>query len=253
MRMDKYCACTLAERVDITDDLAVFHFQLEEPLTFTPGQYATLALPVEGSDRPVQRPYSVASSPHEELLELFVERVAGGALTPLLWDAPLGTRCFVRRRVVGLFVLDRDAGRTQHAMISTVTGIAPYVSIIRAQQHALAEGTCETPHRILVLHGASFADELSPYREELEAAAQAHDWLDYVPTVSRPWDDPGWTGERGRVGDVLRKHLDAHGFVAGETIAYACGNPLMIENVKTLLRRAGFADEHVREEKYFRA
>jgi ferredoxin--NADP+ reductase len=72
-----------------------------------------------------------------------------------------------------------------------------------------------------------------------------------VPTVSRPWLDPGWTGEVGRAEDVARKYLDGGGFSAAETTAYACGNPNMIENIKGVLYRAGFPKEFVKQEIYW--
>ncbi len=260
MRPDKYCALTLVERIDVTDELAVFRFHPDEKLPFTPGQYATLALLPEGAERPVQRPYSVASAPHEEVMEFFVERVGGGALTPLLWALGPGDRCWVRRRIVGLFVLEHVPERPRHVLAATVTGVAPYVSIVRALRHVQAAGL-PTPEnaslgdapQLLVVHGASRSAELGPYRAELERAAAASGWLAYVPTVSRPWEDPTWPGGRGRVGDVLRKHMDAAGLGASAAVGYACGHPLMIRNVKAIFQRAGLPPEHVHEEQYFRA
>ncbi len=252
LRPERYCALTLAERIDFADDLAVFRFWPAERLRFAPGQYATLALAAEDLKGPLQRPYSVASAPHEEVMDFFIERVEGGALTPRLWDLAPGARCWVRRRIVGRFVLDESAERSRHVMAATVTGIAPYVSIARAQQHALKAGKRSAPHRLLILHGASRSWELGFYRDELADIERAG-WLTYVPTVSRPWEDPAWTGERGRVGDVLRKHMDAQCFTAEHAVGYACGHPLMIQNVRTILARAGFEKGHVHEEKYFRA
>lgn len=61
MPTDKFCRVRLVERIDFTDDLALFRFQPEEPVSFTPGQYATLALEVEG--KLVPRAYSIVSAP----------------------------------------------------------------------------------------------------------------------------------------------------------------------------------------------
>ena len=257
MDSEKYCRVRLAERIDFDDELAVFRFQPDEELTFTPGQYATLGLEVEGRQRPLLRPYSVASAPHEDVLDFFMERLEEGALTPRLWDLKPGATCWVRRRIVGLFTLDDESGRRRHLMGATVTGVAPYVSIARAQQHALATGTHDAnpqaePHRLLVVHGASYPHELGFYRDEL-AALEREGWMRYVPTVSRPWEAPDWGGETGRVGDVLRKHADAERFTAANAVAYACGHPEMIANAHAILQRAGFNEDHLHEEKYFRA
>ena len=72
-----------------------------------------------------------------------------------------------------------------------------------------------------------------------------------VSTISRPWTAPGWAGEVGRVEDVLRKHLDALGWAAGETAGYGCGNPGMVHTVQGIMRRAGMDGAHLHEEAYF--
>jgi len=161
-----------------------------------------------------------------------------------------GDRAWVRRRIAGLFVLNDE--RRCHLMAATVTGITPYVSIARAQKRALELGDLETPHRLVIVHGGSTSGELGRYRNELTALDRNTDWLTYVPTVSRPWEDPGWNGERGRVEDVLRKHMDDAGLTSQNAVAYACGHPKMVEKAHALLARAGFEDDYLEEEKYFR-
>jgi ferredoxin/flavodoxin---NADP+ reductase len=101
------------------------------------------------------------------------------------------------------------------------------------------------PGRLLILHSAASPVELG-YSDELSAVP----WLAYVRTVSRPWLFPGWTGERGRVEDILRKYADA-AFVPGDTTVYACGNPQMIRNVQGVIERAGFPRAAFREETFW--
>ncbi|MFN3596372.1 MAG: FAD-binding oxidoreductase [Rubricoccaceae bacterium] len=251
-----YLRATLARRHDVTPDLAVFWLRPERPVPFEAGQYVTLALP--GADgRPVRRAYSVLSAPHEPLLELFIERVEGGALTPSLFRLPEGAVVGLRPRAAGHFV--RDPARHRHVCACTVTGVAPFLSMLRHHAAARATGAELPTERFLVLYGASHAAELGPYADELrrlardERGTHAGDmpWLVAVPTISRPWDNPGWTGERGRVGDVLRKHLDATGWPPETVAGYACGNPQMVANVRGLLARAGLAPEHVHDELYY--
>lgn len=242
-----YLAAAIERRLDVADDLAVFWLRPDEPLSFMPGQYLTLAAP--GTDgRVVKRAYSIVSAPHEPLAELVIEHVPGGALTPLLWPLREGDTVWVRKKVVGHFLL--DAERTRHVMACTVTGIAPFLSMFRAHAAALDAGEAVPEHRFLVIHGASHAVEFGPYRAELAALAE-EPWLETVSTVSRPWGNPDWTGEIGRVEDVLRKHLDGLGWAGADVAGYACGHPQMIETAKGILRRAGVAEAHVHEEKYF--
>ncbi len=249
MDASQYSQLTLLERIDFSEDLALFRLRADEPVDFTPGQYATLGLKENGSDRPLLRPYSVASAPGNTELEFFIERVDEGALTPKLWDLNQGAELWMRDKIVGRFTLDPD--RTYHLMAATVTGVGPYVSIIRNQLRALRNGTQDAPQPMLVLHGASRSWELGTYLDELTTLAAEVDWFEYVPTVSRPWEDPDWEGECGRVEDVLRKHLDESPFSPSETAAYTCGHPQMIEKAQGILERAGFEDDALHEEKYF--
>lgn len=249
MDASRYCRLELIDRVDFSDDLALFRFNADAPVDFTPGQYATIGIQLEGMKRPLLRPYSVASAPHEETLEFFIERVDEGKLSPHFWRLSPGDRIWMRKKIVGRFVLDER--RRQHLMVATVTGVAPYVSIVRAQAHALAEGDLDRPHRFLILHGASYAQEFGTYLDELTEAAARHAWLRYVPTVSRAWADEAWSGEVGRVEDVLRKHADAAGLTAENAAAYTCGHPQMIDKAQGILERARFAEAYMHEEKYF--
>jgi ferredoxin--NADP+ reductase len=89
----------LIERRDLTPDLMVIRLEPEIPYTFTPGQYCTIG--VEG----IERAYSMVSSPHEPCLELFVELVPHGALTPRLWSLRLGDPVSLRPRPKGVFTL----------------------------------------------------------------------------------------------------------------------------------------------------
>jgi ferredoxin--NADP+ reductase len=249
MDLSGYSELTLVEREDFSDDLAVFHLRANKPVDFTAGQYATLGLINDSADRPLLRPYSVASAPGSTELEFFIERVDEGALTPRLWDLDQGADVWMREKIVGRFVLDTE--RTYHVMAATVTGVAPYVSIARAQLNALESGDLDDPYRLLILHGGSRSWELGTYRDELTRLSRQVDWLDYVPTVSRPWEDPDWPGERGRVEDVLRKHLDAADFPLDDTAVYTCGHPKMIDKAQGIFERAGIDEDAIHEEKYF--
>jgi NAD(P)H-flavin reductase len=224
-------------RRDLTPDLMVIRLDPEIPYAFAPGQYCTIGL--EG----IERPYSMVSSPHEPYLELFVELVPHGALTPRLWSLGLGDPVSLRPRPKGVFTLQERY--TSHLMVATVTGIAPFVSMLR---YTLHHG--DRRFRFRVLQGASYQDEFA-YRAELQAAAAAQpDLLTYVPSVSRPADarNHGWTGVVGRVNLIVEQHVERFGLVPESTLAYACGHPAMIEDVAARLTPRGFT---VKEEKYW--
>ena len=234
-------------RYDMTAELWTIRIAPEEKVSFQAGQYVTLGLP--GNPKNIERPYSVVSSPKEPELEFFLELVPHGDLTPLLHKIQVDEEVYLRRSAKGRFLLDAASGHPNHFLVATVTGVAPYVSMAR-ELAARADAGENIPYRLVVLQSGSVPGELG-YREELETLASAHPWLSYVGSISRTWLDPGWKGELGRAEDVARKHLDAAGFTAADTTVYVCGNPDMIENMKGVLKRVGFAKESVKEEVYW--
>jgi ferredoxin--NADP+ reductase len=247
MDLPKHVRGVVSERRDLTHGLWIVRLRTEEPIVYTAGQYLTVGL-LEGS-RLVERPYSAASAPEDGELEFFIELVPAGKLTPHLHAVPVGGEVFLRRAAKGRFVLDETADRPNHFMAATVTGVAPFAAMVR--HLAARESDAGPPSlRIAILHGASVPAELG-YAEELRADAAARPWFDYVPTVSRPWLAPDWQGERGRVEDVARKYLDARGFLPHTTVAYLCGNPQMIRQMRGVLERAGFERRFIREETYW--
>lgn len=241
--LTRYMSAEVTARREVAPDLWTLRVRPSEPLRFVPGQY--VALGTTDGGRMVERPYSICSAPHEPELEFFIELVPVGRLTPRLYDLAPGDTIYLRRAAKGRFVLDRESGRRNHLMVASVTGVAPYVSIVRDLARR-----ADVPYRVLILHSASSPIELG-YSEELAAAAEVLAWLDYVRTVSRPWLFPDWSGERGRAEDVLRKYADAAGFVPETTTVYACGNPQMIRNVQGVIERAGYPRAAFREEMFW--
>ena len=238
---------TLVRRVDLSDDLAYLWVRFDGPPDhFEPGQYMTIGVVVD--DKMLQRPYSVASAPAvagTEGYEFFVRLVPIIRFTTALWRLPVGHRM----RMIGpkgRFMLEPDDDRT-HLYVSTGTGIAPFISMIRETR---AQGV---PRKTVVVNGVSYADELG-YRDELEAFEEYGGYpLKYVPTVSRPADprNAGWTGRTGRVEGVIRDVCRDLKLRPDRTVVYICGNPEMILNVESVLMDAGFPEFHVKKELYW--
>ena len=227
---------TIERRVNLTAEHFKIWLKVAEPFTFKPGQYCTVGV---GN---VERPYSIVSSPHEPLLELFVERIPPpeGHLTPLLHALGVGDTVTLRPRAKGVFLLRPEF--RNHVMVSTVTGVAPFVSMLR---HWLA-GPADD-QRMYVLEGASFLDEFG-YDDELTALAAREPRVRFVPTCSRPLDprNTAWRGEVGRVHTIVERHVRDWGLVASDTCLYACGHPQMIEDLRARYVGTGFEFEEER-------
>ncbi|HXA29194.1 MAG TPA: ferredoxin--NADP reductase [Candidatus Angelobacter sp.] len=244
----KHAPVTIVERRDHTPDLWSIRVRHDDPFQFSPGQYATLGVP--RGEKLVERAYSIVSDPAEDTIEFFFELVPDGALTPLIYEKGVGDELLMRKRAKGLFVLDPREERTHHLLVSTVTGVAPYVSMVRTTRRELAADPAKAAPHLLLIQAGSRSEELS-YLDELRAQDAELPWLTYIPSVSRPWEDPDWTGELGRAEDVVRKHADGFGATPQNAVAYLCGHPEMIATVRGIMRRCGFEHKDVREELYF--
>ena len=238
---------TLVKRVDLTDDLAYFWVKFDgEPTPFESGQYMTTGVMTEG--KMLQRPYSVASAPSvagTEGYEFFVRHVPILRFTTALWRLEVGHRM----RMIGpkgKFMLEPEDDRT-HLYVSTGTGIAPFISMVR---ETMAHGA---PRRTVLLNGCSFAPELG-YRDELAAwEADPAYKVTYIPTISRPNDprNAGWTGKVGRAEQIVAEVCEEQGLDPEKTVVYICGNPEMILNVEAELMGIGFPEFHVKKELYW--
>jgi ferredoxin--NADP+ reductase len=143
-------------------------------------------------------------------------------------------------------MLQPDDERT-HVFISSGTGNAPFVSMMRA---LLREGR---PRRVLFLNGVSYAHDLG-YTDLVGGWERNGDYpVTFVPTVSRPKDpaNAGWAGRVGRVETILEDVLAEQGLGPDNAIAYLCGNPDMILNAEAILLGRGFPEDQVRKELYW--
>lgn len=212
---------------DVTPSLRILRVGRPDGMTFTAGQYVKMGL--AGLRR---GSFSIASAPHEPFLEFCIERIAGGRLTPKLFEVSVGDHVDVADRAKGRLRLHPAAGH--HLLVGTVTGIAPLRSLVRDALHRGLRSD------ITVLHGASHHDEL-PYRAELEALSAATARFEYVPTISRSEEgrNAAWTGATGRV-DPLALSVAAR-LDASSTHVVATGNSSMVANVRSALGARGFA------------
>ena len=211
-----------------------------EGFSFKPGQYCTIG------SQGIERAYSIVSAPYEDDLELFVELVPppDGNLTPLLHDMKEGDTVTIRPRAKGIFTFDPKL--PNQLFVATVTGVVPYLSIIRQYLHDGQSG-----HHFYVLMGASYQDEFG-YDDELKKFASDHsDFITFVPTISRPDEEPnaGWNGETGRVNAIVEKYTSKWSLTPEDTIIYACGHPGMIEDVKDRMMPKGY---EVKEERFWK-
>jgi ferredoxin-NADP reductase len=212
------------------------------PMSFEPGQWVNVIVPIALDGGRTKRSYSIASSPDgSPRFEIAVTHVLGGAASTWLHSIHPGV-------VVSFtgpqgFFTRPLAGASPSLMIATGTGVTPLRSMIRA---AAAAGS-RAP--LWLLLGVRHEEDLL-YEDELRAAAQAHEFVRFEPTLSQP--RLSWSGRRGYVQRHVRElweELVSKG--SGAPHAYVCGLQRMVGSVRDLLRKdMGLAREHVHSERY---
>ncbi len=245
----------LTQRIELAPGLGIFRMAPDRWVLpdFSPGQFAVVGLPARSRrvflsdpeeaqgdpDRLIRRAYSIASSSlAREYVEIFVNLVRSGELTPRLFALAAGDRLWLGRKFTGMFTL-RDVPADKHlAMVATGTGLAPYMSMLRT------ELDCGGQRRVAVLQGARHSWDLG-YAAELFTMQRLCRNFVYVPAVSRPQAEPSpWGGATGHVQDLWKSGAleRAWGFrpTPDDTHVFLCGSPAMVEGMTAILGEEGF-------------
>jgi ferredoxin/flavodoxin---NADP+ reductase len=233
------------------------------------GQFITIGLPNPVEDNKiVRRAYSIASHPENrkyvELVIRWVRKPIPGRLTTQLFNAKVGDEIsWIKPTGAALNINEKMPDGSKDARriicIGGGTGLAPFVSFA---QHLHAVGD---KREIVVLHGASYVDELS-YKEllsdlEMDSIDKGKDkWnFKYRATISRPqeWFNRSWGGQTGRVETFLRpkegglsplEELIGDKITKDNTIFYVCGWQGTIDGVMDFMKPKGFVTEHDKRE-----
>ena len=230
----------IIQRLDLSDCMLKLWILKPENYSFKPGQYCTIG--VDG----IERAYSIASSPDENFLELFVELVEHGELSSIIREMKVGDKLTLRPKAKGIFQI-KDTNYNNYLLVCTVTGIVPYVSYVR---YFLNNNSSNMKFHIL--QGSSYMDEFG-YSEELITISKDYpDFVTYQQTISRPKDirNEEWNGKTGRVNIIAENYINQKQLNIDNTIVYACGNPDMIIDIKEKLgQNKGFK---VLEERFWK-
>jgi ferredoxin--NADP+ reductase len=222
-----------------TDTQFTFTTTRDAGFRFANGQFVMVGLPVQ--TRPLLRAYSIASANHEEHLEFLSIKVPDGPLTSRLQHIREGDEVLVSRKPTGTLLLDDlNPGRRLY-LLSTGTGAAPFLSLIKDPE------VYERFEHVVFVHGVRLRRESAVVQHQVQAL-QAHEFLGaavtrqllYYPTVTRePHVNQGRLTEligSGRLfADLGLPSLDA----AGDRVM-VCGSPAMLADARELLDARGF-------------
>ncbi len=223
--MSKWLEGRVVENRHWTD--TAFSLRIEAPrLSFEAGQFVRIALEEE-----LARPFSFVNPPHDPVLEFYGIVVPEGPLSPRLARLRAGERLLVASNPAGFLVLSEVPEAKTLWLVSTGTGIAPFLSILRT----------ETPWQrfrdVVLVHAVRRADELV-YRDELRKICKENA-LRYVTFVSR---EAHAGSLAGRIPSALRDgRLEKAAGLALDHDAHVmlCGNPDMLKDAHAALAERG--------------
>jgi ferredoxin-NADP reductase len=204
-----------------------------------PGQHVDVRLTAEDGYQ-AERAYSIASVPDGERVELTVERLEDGEVSPYLaGELRKGDQLELRGPVGGYFVWEPERGGPL-LLVAGGSGVVPLMAMLRRR----AAAGSQVPARLLY---SSRTLEDVIYREELDRLAGAADGLSVTHVLTRA-QPPGWTGYARRIDAAM---LEEVGWRPGERpLAYVCGPTRLVEAVAGHLVALGHDPARVRTERF---
>jgi len=224
-----------------TDRLFTFKTTRDAALRFSNGHFTMIGLKV--NNKPLLRAYSIVSANYEDHLEFLSIKVPDGPLTSRLQHIQVGDSVIVGRKPTGTLLIDYLLPGKRLFLLSTGTGLAPFMSIVRDPD------TYNKFEQIILVHGVRQKDELA-YHDMLVEHLPAHEFLGemvssqlrYYPTVTREQ-----YRNMGRVTDLIDSgkifdDLDMPTLDPSEDRVMICGSPAMLKDLKHMLETRGFKE-----------
>jgi len=224
-----------------SDTLFTIKTTRDRSLRFRNGEFAMMGLEVEG--KPLLRAYSMASANYEDHLEFYSIKVPQGPLTSRLQHIKAGDQLLVSKKPTGTLLWDRLRPGRQLYLLSTGTGLAPFLSIIKdpeVYQHF---------EKVILVHGCRYINELTYQRlitHELKHneyfGESVREKLIYYPAVTRePFKNYGRITSLLKSGQLMedigmpKLNLDDDRFML-------CGSPAMLKSLTAILDDLGFSE-----------
>ena len=239
--MSTYTSETVLSVRHWTDSLFSFTATRSPSFRFSSGQFIMLGIEIDG--RPLVRAYSMASPSYGEELEFFSIKVPDGPLTSRLRHLKESDRILVGKKPTGTLLIDNLLPGRILYLLSTGTGLAPFLSIVRDP------ATYERFERIVLVHGCRQVGELA-YGERIVRELPQHELVGelvgrqllYYPTVTRePFRNSGRITDLITEGKLFRD-LGVPPLAADDDRVMLCGSPQMLSDMRAILEPIGFRE-----------
>jgi len=232
------------------DTLFSFNTTRNQGLRFKNGHFTMIGLEI--NNKPLLRAYSIASANYEEEMEFFSIKVQDGPLTQHLQNLKVGDEILVGTKPVGTLIADHLLPGKNLYLLSTGTGLAPFMSIIKDPE------IYEQFDNVILTHGVRETSELA-YQHFIEEELPNNEYfgdvvrqkLKYYPTVTREE-----FRNQGRLTDLMESgklsadlglpeiNLENDRFML-------CGSPSMLKDFCKILDDKGFEEARQGEQGHY--
>lgn len=205
-----------------------------------PGQHADVRL-TAGDGYRAERSYSVASPPEADHVELTVECLEDGEVSPFLTsELQPDDTIQLRGPIGGYFVWSALAPQRPLLLVAGGTGVVPLMCMLR-HRHLSGSTVPAT-----LLYSSRTRQEVV-FHDELATLAQRDSRLSLRITLTRD-SAPGWSGRVGRID--LPAVQEAVADLGGDVHSFVCGPDGFVEAAAALLLKAGRPGESIRTERF---
>lgn len=223
------------------DTLFSFKTSRDPSFRFKNGHFIMMGIELDG--RPLVRAYSIASANYEEELEFFSIKVPDGPLTSQLQKVKIGDEILLSQKPTGTLLQENLLAGKNLYLLSTGTGLAPFISIIKDPD------IYEQYERIILVHGVRYVSELA-YQDIISHRLPNNEFfgdevknkLTYYPCVTR--EDFTNTG---RITDLmvsgrLSQDIGLPPFNLETDRFMLCGSTAMLKDCCDILMDRGFKE-----------
>lgn len=210
-------------------------------LRFKNGHFTMIGIEVE--NKPLLRAYSIASANYEEEMEFFSIKVQDGPLTSRLQKLQVGDEILVGTKPVGTLITDNLLPGKNLYLLSTGTGLAPFMSIIKDVD------VYDQYEKVVLTHGVRWVSELA-YQQRIEHELPNNEYfgdvvrekLIYYPTVTRePFRNNGRLTDAITSGKLTRD-IGLPDLNPETDRFMLCGSPAMLDDLTRILDDLGFKE-----------
>jgi ferredoxin--NADP+ reductase len=219
-------------------------------LRFKNGHFTMIGLEID--NKPLLRAYSIASANYEDEMEFFSIKVQDGPLTKHLQNLKVGDELLVGTKPVGTLIADHLKPGKNLYLLSTGTGLAPFMSIIKDPE------IYEQFDNVILTHGVRIKSELA-YKQFIEEELPNNEYfgdlvrekLKYYPTVTREE-----FRNQGRLTDLVESgklfsDLGLPDINLENDRFMLCGSPSMLKDFCKILDERGFEEARQGEQGHY--